>query len=166
MAATQTRWRASILYASTIHEITDEQADALARHLPGYGIAVLDGQRVRLDMTVEASTLGRATEEALKAARAAYAEAFDAVGQQVGIRIVTEEDEERELASPAPLDLVGIAEIAEMAGVTRQRAHQLSERPDFPQPVAEPRSGKVFTLGSVQRWLAGWERKTGRPRSA
>jgi hypothetical protein len=51
------------------------------------------------------------------------------------------------------LDLVGIAEIAEMIGVTRQRVDQLSRNdPDFPEPVAELHAGRIWTRHDVLQW--------------
>lgn len=162
----QNRWRATVMYAASLKGITADQADALMRHLPGYGLATSDGRHVRLEMTVQASTLRKATDEALKAAAAAHADAFDVVGTAAGIRVITEEESERELTSPAPLDLVGMAEIAEMADVSKQRAAQLAELDAFPAPVAEPRAGKMFLRAGVERFLSTWERRTGRPRKA
>lgn len=163
---TSNRWRATVMYAATLDGITGDQADALMRHLPGYGLATSDGRHVRLEMTVEASTLRRATDEAIRAAAAAYADAFDAVGTPAGIRVITEEESERELMAPTRLDLVGFAEIGEMAEVSKQRAAQIAELAGFPAPVAEPRAGKMFLRAGVERFLSTWERRVGRPRKA
>lgn len=159
---TQT-WRATVSYANTAPEITDDQADALVHHLPGFAVVHHDGRQIHLSMDVQASTLRKAEDEAHKAARTAYAAAFDVVGTEVGVRILTEEDHERELVAPSALDLVGVADIGEMAGVTRQRAQQWTEQPSFPKPVATPKSGPVFTRKSVEKWLEANPRRTGRP---
>jgi chromosome partitioning protein len=51
-------------------------------------------------------------------------------------------------------DLVGVFEIAEMAGVTSQAvANWRARLTDFPQPVANLRSGPVFRREDVRRWL-------------
>jgi hypothetical protein len=51
------------------------------------------------------------------------------------------------------LDLVGIAEIAQMIGVSRQRVDQLSRTdPDFPDPVAELHAGRIWARHDVLRW--------------
>lgn len=55
-------------------------------------------------------------------------------------------------------DLVGVAEIAELLGVTRQRVHQLMRSPDFPAPVAELSAGRIWNLDEVESWA----RQTGR----
>ena len=52
------------------------------------------------------------------------------------------------------LDVVGIAEIAEMVGVTRQRVDQLSRTDhSFPEPVAEIRAGRIWALKDVLAWM-------------
>ncbi len=51
-------------------------------------------------------------------------------------------------------DLIGIYEIAEMAGVTRAAVANWRKRfRDFPPPAAELRSGPVFRRAHVRRWL-------------
>jgi len=51
-------------------------------------------------------------------------------------------------------DLVGIHEIAEIAGVTRAAVANWRVRfPDFPAPVVALRSGPVFRRSDVRRWL-------------
>jgi len=60
--------------------------------------------------------------------------------------------------APVAQDLVGVAEIAEMLGVTRQRVHQLTRTPGFPAPVATLIGGRIYDRDEVERWA----RKTGR----
>src|SRR5688572_18072743 len=51
-------------------------------------------------------------------------------------------------------EFVGVFEIAEMAGVTRQAVTNWRARAhDFPEPVAELHSGPVFRRWAVRRWL-------------
>lgn len=53
-------------------------------------------------------------------------------------------------------DLVGIAEIAEMAGVSRQVVHAWTRRArDMPKPLARLKMGPVWDRGEVRKWLAG-----------
>lgn len=61
--------------------------------------------------------------------------------------------------------LVGMAEIAEMLGVSRQRVAQLVESyADFPQPEAELTSGRVWSRTAVETWIATHpNRGPGRP---
>ncbi len=57
--------------------------------------------------------------------------------------------------------LAGLAEIAGLAGVSRQRAAQLAARPDFPAPVARLAMGPVWRESDVQKFI-DTPRKAGR----
>lgn len=61
--------------------------------------------------------------------------------------------------------LVGMAEIAEMLGVTRQRVSQLIETyEDFPKPEVELSGGRVWSRTAIETWIATHpERGPGRP---
>jgi hypothetical protein len=51
--------------------------------------------------------------------------------------------------------LVGVAEIAGMIGVSRQRVNQLaSSYSDFPEPEAELSAGRIWTREAIEGWLA------------
>ncbi len=62
-----------------------------------------------------------------------------------------------------PQELVGVAEIAEMLGVSRQRVNQLvGSYADFPQPEAELSAGRIWSRHAVKSWMARHpERKPG-----
>jgi predicted DNA-binding transcriptional regulator AlpA len=62
--------------------------------------------------------------------------------------------------------LAGLAEIAALAGVTRQRAWQRTQHPDFPKPIQVLAMGPVWAEADVTAFLAvprpsGRRRKTG-----
>lgn len=59
--------------------------------------------------------------------------------------------------------LCGVQEIAQLLGVSKQRAGQLTARKDFPQPLARLACGRIWDLDQVEAWLAAWPRKAGRP---
>lgn len=52
------------------------------------------------------------------------------------------------------MELVGIAEIAAILGVSKQRADQLARTPAFPKPVSELASGRIWRKRDVERWIA------------
>lgn len=52
----------------------------------------------------------------------------------------------------AQLDLVGVAEVAEMLGVTRQRVNQLVNEGGFPDPVAVLTAGRIWKRAAIERW--------------
>lgn len=57
--------------------------------------------------------------------------------------------------------LAGLAEIASLAGVSRQRASQLANHPDFPEPVQRLAMGPVWREADVTKFLTS-PRKAGR----
>ena len=51
--------------------------------------------------------------------------------------------------------LVGTQEIrVRLGGVSRQRVHQITKRPDFPAPVADLAQGRVWLADDVDAWIA------------
>lgn len=56
------------------------------------------------------------------------------------------------------MELVGVAEVATMLGVSRARVGQLAKRADFPGPVARLAAGPVWDTSSIVEWA----RATGR----
>lgn len=57
-----------------------------------------------------------------------------------------------------PDSLMGLAEVAKLLGLSRQRADQLARTKGFPEPVAELIGGRIWQRESVERWA----RETGR----
>jgi hypothetical protein len=56
-------------------------------------------------------------------------------------------------------DLVGVAEIANMFGITRQGVDKLIRtRPDFPAPYAIITAGRIWSREVIEKWA----RATGR----
>jgi hypothetical protein len=51
-------------------------------------------------------------------------------------------------------DLMGVGEAAEALGVTKQRVHQLSRTPGFPQPIARLRAGPVWAAKDIRFYVA------------
>lgn len=49
-------------------------------------------------------------------------------------------------------DLAGLHEVAEILGVSRQRADQLARYAGFPKPVVELKGGRIWKRSDVQRW--------------
>ena len=50
------------------------------------------------------------------------------------------------------LKLVGLAEVAEVLGVSRRTAARYTRRSDFPEPVARLRAGPVWQEDDVLAW--------------
>ena len=60
--------------------------------------------------------------------------------------------------------LVGVAEIAAMLGVSRQRVDQVAAEVDFPKPVAVLAAGRVWRRVEVETWIDEHPRKRRGPR--
>lgn len=60
------------------------------------------------------------------------------------------------------LDLVALPEIAQMLGISRQRASKIMyTHPDFPKPEAELSIGKVWVRSTVDEWARTRSRLAG-----
>ncbi len=59
-----------------------------------------------------------------------------------------------------PVDLVDIRDIADMLGVIRQRADQITRRADFPEPAIRHARYRLWERSAVEAWLdehrPGW----------
>ncbi len=64
-------------------------------------------------------------------------------------------------------ELVGVSEVGGLLGVSRQRVDQLAKAyEDFPAPVAELASGRVWRRQDIKAWLkAHPQRSPGRPKA-
>jgi predicted DNA-binding transcriptional regulator AlpA len=51
------------------------------------------------------------------------------------------------------MELIGIAELAELLKVSRQRADQLARQVGFPAPVATLVGGRVWSRSEVEAWM-------------
>jgi len=126
-----------------------------------------DEERGWLTVTVEvdAATLRQAADAALRAASQAVGSAAAGVmsSRPRQIRVLPADDFAGEIAHPAPVELMGVSEIAELLGVSRQRVNQLIAGEDFPRPVSRLAAGPVFTTASIEAFQKRWTRKSGRP---
>jgi predicted DNA-binding transcriptional regulator AlpA len=65
------------------------------------------------------------------------------------------------------LRLAGLAEVAEIVGVSRRTAARYANRSDFPTPVARLRAGPVWLIEDVEAWAGSIEQPArGRPLKA
>jgi len=59
--------------------------------------------------------------------------------------------------------ILGTTEVTELLGVSRQRLHELRNSRRFPAPAYEVAATPLWIRSTVDSFLAGWERKPGRP---
>jgi hypothetical protein len=146
------RWTALFTYNAAA--LTSGDISALSDALGGPDITYDDGSgRLQLALEVEASTLDEAAGNALHTAAAATG-----LLKPIQLLLQTTADFVAQTEHPAPisLDLIGITEIARELGVSRQRAGQLADNPDFPPPVVRPASGRLYTRDSVKAFQKRW----------
>lgn len=70
---------------------------------------------------------------------------------------------EQELETPNVPELIGVAELADMLKVSKQRASSLARAKSFPRPLAVLASGPVWARTTVLRFVNEWPRRPGRP---
>ena len=54
---------------------------------------------------------------------------------------------------------IRVVEIAELLGVSKQRAHQNAYEDGFPAPVAEDGRGRLWDRREVAAWARVWRRE-------
>lgn len=92
-------------------------------------------------------------------ARQAAGDATDAVAAArpgvdvLALAVQTHEQLEDELRQPLFPEVVGYAEIAALAGVSRQRARAFTKIKGFPAPVIETSQGPLRARSAVAAWL-------------
>lgn len=116
----------------------------------------------RLDTTVSVKTRSilAAAERAIEMITAI------APGRVLAVEVLTPEEEDRRMSEPAFPELVGMAELSALLGVTRQRIAVLRQRPEFPAPVAEIAATPIWRKSDLSTFAEGWQRRPGRPRKA
>lgn len=141
----------------------DEVLDALAGHAPALS---LGPNRLQVRFNVRA----RSGHEAFEKAIARYLKAVQPlVGGRsspvVRVEVQTVEDLDRELAASNVPDLIGVAELAALLNVSRQRASELAHSREFPKPLVVLKAGPVWRRSTVARYTSEWVRQPGRPRT-
>jgi len=137
----------------------EELAARLIDCLAGRGPAVsLEHDRVSVRVDMEAETILDALREARHLLHTGFPD-LEIVGGQVE---AVDELERRLQQSNAP-ELLGVAEIADALGVTKQRVTQLAAGESFPAPVARLKSGPVWQRSALARFMRSWKRTPGRP---
>lgn len=158
-------WTARVEWPQATSLSTDDLERLVERLLPYAGALGVEKEAAGPDepetwsavINVDAPSLRQATTAALQAVE-------QAVGAKAtGIEVLTEHEHQRRTMRPTIPELVGYAEIAEMAGVTRQRARTLAENIGFPMAVVETAAGPLRVRAQVEAWLRTWERRSGRP---
>ena len=160
-----TDWSAE-LEIRGIEPLDDERVDELVDHVGEHaGVVALypDGYSVQVSVATE--TLIEALAAANRILEAAAAAAHVPARPLVRAEVVTHEQLDASLAEPALPTLVGVAEVAALLDVSRQRVSELRRQTHFPAPIADLKSGPVWMEPTLTRFVETWRRRPGRPAS-
>lgn len=158
-----TVWHARLDWVSTTattEDIMFDLMDELTAHAPSGSIAP-DGHAGAVTIAVDAESFDDALSSALGATRAALQKHLP-TASVIGVELVDSDALDRELDRPLFPEVVGFAEIAELAGVSRQRARAFRQSPGFPEPVIETAQGPLMAKAAVSNWLAHRNTRPGR----
>lgn len=61
------------------------------------------------------------------------------------------------------LRLLGLAEVAEVLGVSKRTATRYAARTDFPEPLAQLAMGPIWLADDVESWIGRTPVRRGRP---
>ena len=158
-------WHVDVTVTSE-KQVTDDSTFEIMENLTGLSSNVAvhpDRHGALVSVFVDAPNIFMAITEACNSITPTVLPWWGAV-EVVGIEAKTETAFEAELAEPLYPDVVGLAEIAVMAGVSRQRAAQFRSLPGFPDPVIVTGQGPLMSKAAVEVWLSNRVIKTGRPK--
>lgn len=152
-------WTSYLTY--TAPGLSPADTDALRDTIGAVDLAYdhIDG-RLQVTLEVDADTLDQATTAVLGTAAAATG-----LLKPTRLYVLPTADAAAEKAHPAPidLDLIGLTEVAAELGVSPQRADKLAAGPDFPRPVLQTPTGRLWTRTSVRAFKNVWD-ETKNPR--
>ncbi len=147
----------------------EDLADDLVERLSDAdGVVSIVNGRVIIDVTVR----GRGYTGALKEASSHVRRALGACGVTMHAGLIGRAEvcaanlANERLSQPTYPPMLGVAEVAEKLGVSKQRVFELREAARLPEPITELRAGPVWPEPAIDRWLDTWERKPGRPKKA
>lgn len=107
------------------------------------------------------------SETAFKLAKSAITNAIKAAGLPdwtlVRGEVISGDELDRVLAVRDYPELLGVAELAELLGVSRQRASALATQSNFPSPIAQLTATPVWDKATIGNFLKEWKRTPGRP---
>ena len=146
------------------HPLTDSQLLNLFDKLGQYGASISpneDNSILQIALAVDGSTATDAVDETI---RILHEDGGLADFTITSLTVRTWEETVHAVNDPVFPKVVGYAEIAKLAGVTRQRAYQFPQIESFPKPVIETAQGPLFTETAILAWLETRDTKPGRPR--
>ncbi len=163
-----TEWSVSLGFGHQVpaKDLADRVDDLLEAMAPYHAAASYDAHGITVQFTIEAPSHGAAMEQG----SVALDEALGKAGiENAGIFVAQAQTMEHLAAeqeqSNMP-ELIGVTELAQLLGVTRQRASELARTGSgFPRPLRFLASGPVWDKATIMRYVDRWERRPrGRPK--
>jgi len=153
-------WSVQVEAAGTI---SDDELSSLAAHLPdavSYSDRGCFGARFSVD---DAVTPGAA---AMKAERSFTRACARVTGRGPfelrRVEVVSYSVLEADNLAPQLPEMVGVAEVAAMLGVSRQRVSALTRTHDnFPPPLVELAAGPIWQRSAIEAFAEQWDRRPG-----
>lgn len=148
-------WVVSITYAQSSGAsvvVSADARDSAIRRLPGRNVILgIGSNSVSATATIEATSHQQAALTMETACDEALARAEIRGLHVVDCHVVDEERLSRDNAIIP--DLVGVSEIAQMMGVSKQRAWQYTKKTSFPNVVQETKAGRFWNAHDVEAAL-------------
>jgi len=154
----------SVRFETTGH-FTEEHAEVILEALEKCGPAVsYSPKSLSARFGVEAETPQRAVIAGFRLFHSALSEiGIKPTKNVVEVECQRLEDLDRSIEESNAPDIVGVAEVAEVLGVSKQRASELARSTDFPRPLVHLASGPVWKSSAIVRYVKDWGRRPGRP---
>jgi hypothetical protein len=155
MASGATRWSAQLDYL-TVTVLSAEQQEQINTALPDGATVTFDSAAKRLVcmFELEAPSVRRATDQALRAGHRAAPEGAEAIA----VRVLPEAEQQADAdGNPPGVTVLGSVEAAALLGVSRHRLAELADaRVDFPSPLATLTVGRVWTRAAIESFARYW----------
>ncbi|MCZ6550322.1 MAG: hypothetical protein ACE10F_05020 [Candidatus Methylomirabilales bacterium] len=147
--------------------LREDHADEIISALEGHAPAVsYSPHTMSVRFCVDADTSKRALQAGFQIISSALKEAGIKAPEAsiVGFEAQTLSDLDRSLQESNVPDVVGVAELAKLLKVSKQRASELARKRDFPKPFVILESGPVWRKSTLVYHLKRWRRLPGRPK--
>jgi predicted DNA-binding transcriptional regulator AlpA len=148
-------------------EAAIDAIDRVLTELEPFGAgAAFDAHSFSVRLTVEAASVEAAVRPAsMHAMKAVVNQGLvHEIPKIKRVEIESIDDLARRLALPDTPQLVGVAEVAQLLRVSRQRVSELARARNFPKPIAHLKSGPIWRRTQITAHLGRGPSKPGRPR--
>ncbi len=150
---------------TALEDLDDQAAGRLTSALPTRSLAQRTERGVRAVVPgVDEPTAGQALDHALQALLSALEAAGLPAGEFAAGEVLTSKVASVQADNPPVPPILGLVDVAQLLGVSRQRVNQLaSGHPGFPPPAARTSATPIWTRASIETFQRDYR---GRPAAA